>query len=135
MVISLFYMYVYVLDQFFDGNSMAVHCVIKLTIFSNLFVLYVCICIMHHFWCKFSHNSDFVIQRPYFANVWYGCQQTSSFSVNSVLTVIMSSEDYILKIYDRVIVRHHFSMQIQLWQWLCHLKTILSLGKHKVQSQ
>jgi len=35
--------------------------------------------------------------------------QASFFSVNSVVTVIMSSEDYILNIYDMIINKHHFS--------------------------
>ena len=48
---------------------------------------------------------------------------TPLFGVNSVVTVIISSKDYILKIYDMVIIRHHFSVRIQLWQSSCHLKT------------
>jgi len=71
-----------------------VHFVIGLTIFGNFFVLYVYICFIHHF-----------------------------FSVNSVVTVIMSFGNYIFKIYDMVITRHCFSMWIQLWQWLCHPET------------
>jgi hypothetical protein len=76
------------------------------------------------FQCEFSCDSDYVIRRLYFENIWYGHHQASFFSVNSVMTVIMSSRDYILKIYDMVIIRHHFSVQILLWQWLCHPKTI-----------
>src|SRR6267154_2753508 len=34
--------------------------------------------------------------------------QASFFIVNSVVTVIMSSEDYILNIYDMIINKHHF---------------------------
>ena len=66
------------------------------------------------FQCKFYCDSDYVIWRLYFENIWYGYDQTSFSSVNSAITVIMSPRDYILKIYDMVITRHHFSMQIQL---------------------
>ena len=76
------------------------------------------------FRCEFSRDSDYVIWRLYFDNIWYGHHQASFFSVNSVVTVIMSSGDYILTIYDMVITRHHFSVWIQLWQWLCHPETI-----------
>ena len=55
------------------------------------------------FQCKFSHGSDFVIWRLSFENIWSGHHQASFFSVNSVVTVILSSEDYLLKIYDMVI--------------------------------
>ena len=74
------------------------------------------------FRCEFS--SDYVICRLYFDNIWYGHHQASFFSVNSAVTVIMSSRDYILTIYDMVITRHHFSVWIQPWQWLCHPETI-----------
>src|SRR5882724_2041824 len=57
-----------------------VHCVIRLTIFGNFFVLYVCM---------------------------YMCY-TPFFIVNSVVTVIVSSRNYLLKIYDMVITRRHF---------------------------
>ena len=123
-----------------------VHFAITLTIFGNFFVLYVCICIIHNFsvwiqlwrwlyhpetifwqymiwsspsiifWCEFSHDSDYVIRRLYFDNIWYGHHQASFFGVNSAMTVIMSSRDYILTIYDMVITRHHFLVWIQLWQ-------------------
>ena len=72
----------------------------------------------------FSCDNDCVIWRLYFDNIWYGPHQASFFSANSVVTMIMSSGDYLLTIYDMVITRHHFSMQIQLWQWLCHPETI-----------
>ena len=117
-------------------------------------VISVCICIIHHFlvwiqswqwlchpkttfwkymiWsspgiifqCEFSCDSHGVIRRLHFGNIWYGHHQASFFSANSVMTVIVSSKDYILKIYDMVITRHHFSVWIQSWLWSCHLKTI-----------
>jgi hypothetical protein len=68
------------------------------------------------FQCKFSHDHDYVIR-------WYGHHQASFFSGNSVMTVIMLSRDYFLKIYDMVITMHHFLVWIQSWQWLCHLET------------
>jgi hypothetical protein len=101
---------------------------IRLTIFGNFFVLYVCICIIHQFsvriqlwqwlchpetkflkymiWssssiifqCKFSCDSDYVIWRPYFWNIWYGHHQASFFSANSAVIVIMSSGDNIFEI-------------------------------------
>ena len=49
---------------------------------------------------------------------------TPFFNVISVMIVIMSSGAYILITYDMVITRHHFSVWIQLWQWLCHSETI-----------
>ena len=76
------------------------------------------------FRCEFSRDSDYVIRRLYFDNIWYSHQQASFFGVNSAVTVIMSSRDYILIIYDMVITRHHFSVWIQPWQWLCHPETI-----------
>ena len=126
---------------------------IGLTIFGNFFGLYVCICIIYTFleiqswqwlchrqtifwkyiiWsspgivfqCEFSWDSDYVISRLHFENIWYGHHQTLFFSVNSVVSVIVSSGGYILKMYDMVITRHCFSVWIQLQQWLCHLKTI-----------
>ena len=66
---------------------------------------------------EFSCDGDYVICRLYFENIWYGHHQASCFGGNSVVTVIMSSEDYILKIYDMAIIRHHFSVRIQLWLW------------------
>ena len=75
------------------------------------------------FQCEFSCDSDYVIRRLYFENIWHGHHQALFFSVNSVVIVIMSSGDYILKIYNMVITRHCFSVWIQLTQWLCHLET------------
>ena len=75
------------------------------------------------FQCEFSCDNDPVIWRLHFENMWYSHHQASFFNVNSVVTVILSSDNYILKIYDMVITRHHFSMRIQLWQWSCHPKT------------
>ena len=75
------------------------------------------------FQCEFSRDSHCVIWRLHFENIWYGHHLASFFNVNSVMTVIMSFEDYILKIYDIVITRHHFLMWIQSWQWSCHPKT------------
>ena len=136
----------------FNGD---VRFVIRLTIFGNFFVLHVCICPGPVFQCEFNGSVHFVIRLTIFGNffVLYVCMYmhyTPLFGANSVVTVIWSSPDIIfqcefshdcdhviwrlyLKKYDMVITRHHFSMQIQLWQWLCHLKTTLSLGKHKVQ--
>jgi hypothetical protein len=139
-------------DQFFQREfNGGVYFVTRLTIFGNFIVLYVCICIIHHFsalwqwlchpetifwkymiWpssgiifpCEFSCDSDYVIRRLYFENIWYGHHQASFFRANSVVTVIISSKHYILKIYDMAIIKHHFSVWIQLWQWLCHSKTI-----------
>jgi hypothetical protein len=49
-LISLFYMYVYALYTIFQCEfNDGVHFVIRLTIFGNFFVLYVCICVIHHF--------------------------------------------------------------------------------------
>ena len=147
----------------FNGG---VRFVIRLTIFGNFFVLYVCICIIYTFseiqswqwlchpktifwkyiiWsspdlifqCEFSYDHDHIFWKLYFKNIWYGYHQisffsmnsvitviilsedyilkymichhqASFFSVNSVVTVIMSSEDYILNIYDMIINKHHF---------------------------
>ena len=72
---------------------------------------------------EFSREGDYVIQRLHFDNIWYGHHQASFFSENSVVKVIMSSEDYILIIYDMVITKHHFSVRIKSWRWLCHLET------------
>jgi len=140
-----------VFQREFNGG---VYFVTRLTIFGNFIVLYECICIIHHFsvWIQlwhwlchpetifwkymiwpssgiifrweFSCDCDYVIWRLYFENIWYGHHQASFFHANSVVTVIMSSKDYILKIYDMAIIKHHFSMQIQLWQWLFHPNTI-----------
>ena len=76
------------------------------------------------FQCEFNCNSDYVIRTLHFENIWYGHHQASFFGVNSTVTVIMSSGHYILKIYDMGIIRHHFSVWIQLQQWLCHLDTV-----------
>ena len=75
------------------------------------------------FWHEFNCNSDYVIWTLHFENIWYGNHQASFFGVNSTITVFMSSKHYILKIYDMGIIRHHFLVRIQLWQWLCHLNT------------
>jgi hypothetical protein len=56
-----------------------------------------------HFWCKSNCNSDYVMWRRYCHNIWYGHHQTSFFGVNPTVTVIMSSGDYIVIIYDMVI--------------------------------
>jgi hypothetical protein len=53
-----------------------------------------------------------VIGLTIFGNFCIYMHYTPLFGVNSVMTVIMSSEDYILKIYDMVITMHHFSVQI-----------------------
>ena len=39
---------------------------------------------------------------------------TPFFGENSVVKVIMSSGDYILIIYDMVLIKHHFLVRIQL---------------------
>jgi len=62
------------------------------------------------FWCKFRYDGDYIIWRLYFENVSYGHHQTSFFSVNSIMTVIISFCDYILKIYNMIIIKHPFSM-------------------------
>ena len=78
------------------------------------------------FQCEFNCNSDYVIWTLHFENIWYGHHQASFFSVNSAVTVIMSSRHYILKYMiwssssiifkcvfscngDYAIQRHHFS--------------------------
>jgi len=76
------------------------------------------------FQCEFSCDNDYVIRRLYFENIWYSHHQALFFSMNSIITVIVSSGGYILKICDMVITNHCFSMWIQLWQWLCHPETI-----------
>ena len=65
------------------------------------------------FRCEFSRDSDYVIRRLYFDNIWYGHHQASIFGVNSAMIVTMSSGDYILTIYDMVITRHQFLVLIQ----------------------
>ena len=55
------------------------------------------------FWCESSGNGDYVIQRPHCHNIWYGHHQASFFSVNPTVTVIKSSGDHIVIIYDMVI--------------------------------
>src|SRR6267154_2577004 len=58
------------------------------------------------FWCKFRYDGDCIIWRLYFENVSYGHHQTSFFNVNSIMTVITSSWNYILKIYDMISTLH-----------------------------
>ena len=65
------------------------------------------------FWWEFSHDSDSVIWRLYFDNIWYSHHQASFFSENSVVMVILSFENYILITYDMVITKHNFSVQIE----------------------
>ena len=48
---------------------------------------------------------------------------TSFFSVNSAVTVIMSSGDQVFEIYDMVIIRHHFSVNSAVM-------VIMSFGDH-----
>ena len=135
----------------FNGG---VHFLIRLTIFGNFFVLYVCICVIHRFlvriqswrwlchletifwwymiwsspniifWWEFSHDGDYVIWRLYFDNIWYGHHLASFFSENSVVMVTVSSRDHILIIYDMVITKHHFLVRTQSWWWFYHLETI-----------
>ena len=52
----------------FNGS---VHFVIRLTIFGNFFIIYVYV-LYTIFQCKFSCDSDCVIWRLYFDNIWYG---------------------------------------------------------------
>ena len=51
-----------------------------------------------NFQCEFSRDSDYVIRRPSFWNIWYGHHQASFFSANSAVIVIMSSRDHIFEI-------------------------------------
>ena len=96
------------------------------------------------FQCEFSCKGDYVIQALYIWKIWYGHHQASFFSANSTVRVIMSSGHciwenmiwsssgiifqcefnckgdyviqalYIWKKYDMVIIKHHFSVRIQL---------------------
>ena len=63
--------------------------------------------------CEFNmqYNLPEQLHKQCFENIWYGHHQASFFSGNSTVTVIMSSEHYILKIYDMGIIRHHFSVR------------------------
>jgi hypothetical protein len=54
-----------------------------------------------------------VIGLTIFGNFCMYMHYTPLSGVNSVVTVIMSSEACILKIYDMVIIKHNFSVQIQ----------------------
>jgi len=156
----LFYMHAYVLYTIFRVNSVVdSDYVIPKTIFENIWhghhqalfsvwiQLWQWLCHLETtFWkyiiwsspgivfqCEFSWDSDYVISRLHFENIWYGHHQTLFFSVNSVVTVIVSSGGYILKIYDMVITRHCFHVN-SVQQWLCHLKTIfekISDGHHQ----
>ena len=93
----------------FNGS---VHFMIRLTIFGNSFVFMYVYALYIIFQCESSGNSDYVIWRPYCHNIWYGHHQASFFSVNPTVTVIMSSRDHIVIIYDMVITKHHFSVPI-----------------------
>ena len=154
----------------FNGG---VHFVIRLTIFGNFFVLYVCICIINHFSVRIQLQQWLCHPNTIFENIWYGHHQASFFSANSTVRVIMSSGhciwknmiwsssgiifqcefsckgdyviqalyiwknmiwsssgiifqcefnckgDYVIRTlylrkYDMVIIRHHFSVRIQL---------------------
>jgi len=77
----------------------------------NFFVLYACICFIHHFSVWIQLWQWLCHPRLYFENIWHGHHQALFFSVNSVVTVIMSSGDYILKIYNMVITRHCFQCE------------------------
>ena len=104
MVISLLYIYVYVLYTIFQCKfNGIVHFTIRLTIFSN-FLKCVIYTFRTHFsmwiqlwcliWCQTNHFRQFIC---------FICYTTFS-SVNSAITVIMSSGEYILIIYDIVII-------------------------------
>ena len=59
----------------------------------------------------FSVNSVItviILSEDYILKYMICHHQASFLSVNSVVTVIMSSEDYILNIYDMIINKHHF---------------------------
>ena len=109
--------------------------VIRLTIFGNFSVLYVCICPGPVFQWEFNGGVCCVIKLTIFGKFlcyMYAYALYTNFGANSVITVILSSEDHILQMYDMVITRHHFSVWIQSWLWSCHLKTIF--WKYMIES-
>ena len=85
----------------FNGD---VHFVIRLTIFGNFFVLYVCICIINHFSVRIQLQQWLCHLNTIFENIWYGHHQASFFSVNSAVRVIMSSRHYI---FEKIWYGHH----------------------------
>ena len=67
------------------------------------------------FWCQTNHFREFL------CFIYMYICYTPFFSVNSAITVIISSGDYILIIYDMVITSHHFLFCIQWWLSLCNI--------------
>ena len=100
---------------------------IRLTIFGNFSKYAVYISPGPVFQCEFNHDVYFGIKLSILGNFFVSYHYTPFFSMNSAITAIMSSGEYIFTIYDMVIIRHCFSLWIQL-QWLLnHLETIFSL--------
>jgi len=59
---------------------------------------------------EFNGGVRFVIGLTIFGNFCMYMHYIPLFGVNSVVTVIMSFEDCILKIYEMIIIRHYFSV-------------------------
>ena len=101
-------MYVYVLYTIFQCEfNGSVHFTIRLTIFGNSFVVYVCICVIHHFsvriqWqCSFYDQTNHIWQFLCFICM-YICY-TPFFSVNSAI----KSYYVIWRLYSRNIWYGH----------------------------
>src|ERR1700736_5017584 len=103
-------MYAYVLYTIFrcEFNG-SVHFIIRLTIFGNFSKCAIYIppgpVLQSEFNCDVYFGVRVTILSNFFVLYMYICY-TPFFSVNSVITVIISSGEYILIIYDMVITSH-----------------------------
>src|SRR6202047_3042993 len=97
MAIPLLYMYVYVLYTIFQCEfNGSVYFMIRLTIFGNSFVVYVCICVIHHFsvwiqWqCSFYDQTNHIWQ--FLCSICVYMCYTPFFRVNSMAVFILRSD-------------------------------------------